>query len=352
MDTKTKLLIIGIPGALMMWAMWWMANWRTAPAEWSDDAFLKPVAECDGYWKQTMQALDAHEYWEAGSLHTSAESQGNAVSEMMHLMCDQDDGRAKAVERWNHTMPGKTLDQWENEHQQAYRKAVDREADWAIEQLKIGGIPFDLAEWFFSNTPKFREALPAIHAARTEQAPHWFRVVFDDPIDDREYNNAIERALREKWNDTGGYKLVIGRAMEPDEDLATWKTLKIQVDEKARQYDVVVVPKIKRLTDAQIGTTYIPQHLSVSFQISGAEATPTAWDHLPKLEANAEAPDTLKYDKEAGINEYKTKPKDNRNALVKSIKSQLQNLPAFQVEAPPPAPSTAIPENAMPTGDK
>lgn len=169
-----------------------------------------------------------------------------------------------------------------------------------------------------------------VRRAREANASGWFLVSVASTYGNfRGYEDRLKDALRAKWNDASGLKLVFGPAMSGAETAAAAKHLVATVDEERGRYEFGKGQEGR-------GSAEVPTAVIITFEDkSRPGASRTVWDALPPVTASHQPPETLRFQfsSDRQTADFSDVEAACRAALEEALTPALDAVPAFSYGA-------------------
>jgi hypothetical protein len=301
-----------------------MRETETGVPAWDASTAKDAVAKANDSWHAAMQAVAAREPKEAFDAYHRA-VRGDAA----FLVKNHPDKEAG---------PGQTLRQWFDERDKAFRDAFLPQMDWILDSLAKGDLSSGEVKQLVQNLAyvdfkepeqRFKKEEKRIAEERAKAATRWLRVELQHNVDT--YEGVVKEALRTKWNDRYGFKVVFGYPLSDAERQATWKTLTVDLNQQDAHY------KGSNQKTAFLSGLSVPESVGLRFKLAGPDPVLTSWDSLAPLSVSVEVPASLwvKYDrysddKPATLQaEARRVGEEKKKELVAALRQQLKGLPGF-----------------------
>ena len=131
-----------------------------------------------------------------------------------------------------------------------------------------------------------------IEQKRLENAPGWFIVSVVASMGNRDsWEELVRDALQHKWVNGFPYKLVLGGAMNREEERAAACYMNISLSAETITYAFV------DQSDSNPGNDKVPERITVTFTVRyrAEQLPPNSWDNLEPISVYHQAPETLSF---------------------------------------------------------
>lgn len=288
----------------------------------------------EGGYKQAMAGIQ-----EAMSKSAAALRSGNLVTAADVLCHAYPPFESLSNEHgYKEVAPGVSLRDWFDQAAESFKAEIGQAYPAIVAGLSEGRISIQDVRHFQSCMPfpfvgefkqRFRQDQQAIRETRRAHCTDWVLVsVVGTYGNFQVYENMVRDALRRKWGNPAGLKLVFGGAMDPSERMEAAKVLSVQVDEKRGQYQFAGGQEHR-------GTGEVPETVLVTFedQTRRKDAVRTSWDRIEPITISHEAPEVLrfKFRNDRQTASFEDIEERQRAALEEKLAPALETIPPFAI---------------------
>ncbi len=233
---------------------------------------------------------------------------------------------------------GLTLRAWFDTKKETFISYIRDQYPAMLDKLKIGDLSSREFNHFLNHMPfpfindiqrKYNTDKTDIIGARTENAPGWFMVsVICNTGSGANYERIVCEALRKKWSDLPGLKLVLDIPMNTEERQAAVKVIDVQIEEQYGEY-------VFEGKQAYRGGERVPEKVTVTFRndTRRQDSPVTTWDALSPITTTYQAPEKLKFKfkNERQMADFSDIVASQRKALETSLVSAVESIPRLEL---------------------